>query len=92
MNYVETFKCIRINAPDLYNREDFQAWIKASHSVATWYNPSNPPDEMSDIFVTYDHGDGSDSDMPGWADVAKVVQEKVGQVGFAVVWLTNLES
>ena len=94
---VETYPCIKINVPQWYEREDFQKWlndraagIRTDIRLATWHQ-YDEPGEYSDIFVTYDHDEGSDlEEMPKgcWEDLCRVCKER--GIKHAVLWLTNL--
>jgi len=94
--------CLRINCPELYADDAFAAWLEAGakaeeagkyghfNPVATWHRGEGMG-ESSDVFVTYDHGEGSDSDMPEhcWQKLCETM--KVAGVEYAMLWLTNLE-
>ena len=65
--------------------------------IATWHRPSDgEPTESSDLFVTYDGNgdiaDGSNSDMPGWDDLVKLISREVSPWFSGVVWLINQEN
>jgi len=82
---------IRINAPDFYRDPDFLRWLDhPDRHQATWHNKGTPPGEFSDLFFTYDQGEGSDSDMPGnvWDFLHKELSRQ--GVTFALVWVSNL--
>jgi hypothetical protein len=103
MSEVESLPCLKINCPELFADPEFVAWLNVGASsrgatgspewkpgpVATWHR-GGTPHEYSDTFVTYDGGEGSDSDMPEhcWERLCEVARE-VG-VTYAVLWLTNL--
>lgn len=97
MKFICETPCIEINCQELYAREDFGAWLNtyASKGLATWHT-SGEPGEYSDIFMTYEHGEGSDgpnnqNGMPEecW-DIIDELCRKHG-VGHAVLWLKNLD-
>jgi len=90
---------LKVNAPEFFRRDDFAIWLNnASVSipdpalpsrVATWHYPG-PINEYSDVFVTYDNGEGSNSDMPEdiWQSLCRLC-ESYG-VSDCVIWITNL--
>ncbi len=83
---------LRINAPDWYDRKDFVAWLSDENNlVATWHERGEKPNEFSDVFVTYDDGEGSDSNMPQdiWAQICQFAEEAHFSAG--LVWISNLE-
>lgn len=93
----EQIPCLKINCPELFADPEFAAWVlsgslsQSGNKLATWHSG---PDmhEFSDVFVTYDHGDGSDADyIPEhcWAKLCETA--KAAGVEYAVLWLTNLE-
>jgi len=95
-NDTEVYPCLKLNVPQWYERKDFQKWLNdfvdphEGRRHATWHQ-FGEPGEYSDIFVTYDHGEGSDfEEMPGdcWEDITRVCKEQ--GLEYAVVWLTNL--
>lgn len=71
-----SYRCLRINAPDWFARDDFRLWLAGrlpsphaepgtdppafSARPATWHEDGSPPTEYSDTFVTVDLGDGAD--------------------------------
>jgi hypothetical protein len=94
-----------VYAPELFDRPDFVTWLNRgsgdppnpSDRVATWHRPSDgEPTESSDLFVTYDGNgdiaDGSNSDMPGWDDLVKLISREVSPWFSGVVWLINQEN
>jgi len=81
-----------VDAPELYQQEDFMAWLNRQDAVATWHRPGEPAGEYSDVFVTFDHEEGSDSDMPGW----DVILQALCAQGFTtnwegLLWIRNME-
>ncbi len=81
---------VEVNCPHIFNRDDFRAYLNdPATRVATWHN-GGEPGEFSDVFVTYDQGGGSNSDMPGWDTICKALERE----GFSngVVRLTNIET
>lgn len=91
-NEVKCYPCLQLNVPHWYIREDFQEWLvknTKNKQLATWHH-AEVPNEYSDIFVTYDNGDGSNDDMPIWYwDEICFVCEQRG-LEFALIWLSNL--
>ncbi len=93
----EIYQCLRINVPNWFKQLDFVEWLNNGCNSAhcnrrlwTWHT-GGEPNEFSDICVTYDEGDGSDSDMPPWAwDEICAECEKRG-ITFALVWMSNLD-
>lgn len=89
----EFLPCIKINVPDWFADAEFQKWLAEAVNMpgdlATWHVSSEPPGDSSDIFMTYDYTDGSNSDMPErfWDQLC----ETLGS-GWYVVWLTNLDN
>jgi hypothetical protein len=55
-----------VNAPEIFAREDFRAWLNDSQNqIATWHQRGKPPGEYSDVFVLVDNNyDGDSSNMP----------------------------
>jgi len=89
-NRPNSIPCVEINLPELFEREDFRAYLNdPKNTIATWHRSGEAPDECSDVFVTYDNGDGSNSDMPGWGIVCDMMREN-GHTA-ALVRLTNME-
>lgn len=92
MKLVETVVCLRINCPDLFRDQEFVQWLNSCPALATWHVSGKPPDEMSDVFVTYDGGEGSDFEsMPeaAWDRLCEVC--RAAGVVYAVLWLTNID-
>jgi hypothetical protein len=96
---VERIDCLRLNCPRWFRRPDFQAFL--SHAgqfgegwgLATWHEPGAEPGECSDIFMTFDHGVGSDyhavpEDV--WEEICQAA--KAHGVEYGVIWVTNLET
>lgn len=85
---------VQINAPEFYRDPAFVTWLNDPNKVqATWHSKGTAPNEYSDLFFTYDSGEGSDSDMPGviWNQICAFIQEHFGDNFNALIWLTNLE-
>ena len=103
---------LRINAPDWYQREDWMTWLRNGATgvpdssgldirpVATWYRGSGPPDEYSDVFFTYEEGEGSDSPASVNPSMVNVIPEDIWKaicelaeargLGGCLVWVSNL--
>lgn len=84
--------CLRINVPDLFEDEDFVAWLNHPESIiATWHVKGQKSNDYSDIYVSYDNGEGSDADMPEhcWDLICKICEEEGFRHG--ILHLTNLE-
>lgn len=87
---VEIHRVAKVNMPELFVRDDFRAYLNDSNNrMATWHMNGDEPNEYSDVFVNYDHGEGSHSDMPGW----ELVVAAMDAAGFehGIVQITNLE-
>jgi hypothetical protein len=93
---VPNMPVVRIDAAGWYQRADFIAALE-SGSVATWHTPGHEPGDLSDAFVTYDHGEGSNMCGPPelgclpddiWEDICQQMKE-LG-VEQAILWITNL--
>jgi len=85
---------LRLNAPEFYQDPAFVAWLDdPAETQATWHRKGFPPNEYSDMFFTWDSGEGSNSDMPEhiWDKICDIVTEQYGPSGFCIVWLSNLE-
>jgi hypothetical protein len=87
----ERTHCLRINAPEWYARPDFMAWLNGERR-ATWHERGEGPTEYSDVFITFDAGEGSDYDtlMPEdiWQQIARAATE-LG-VRDCIVWISNV--
>ena len=92
MKFDHVGKVLRLNAPDWYERKDFLYWLNdLSKPTATWHISGEEPGEYSDVFVTFDHGEGSDADsIPEgiWEEIKKVAAEHCFDEG--LVWITNI--
>jgi hypothetical protein len=92
----ETTNCLRINAPQWYQRQDFLDWLNQP-STATWHRKGEPPSEYSDVFVTIDGEEGSDANgvspdsIP--EDIWREIVEAARRLGidYGIVWLSNVE-
>lgn len=57
---------LTVNAPAVFTRPDFMAWLnKRTNRVLSYHPKGEPPDEYSDTVVLVDsHYEGDCSDMP----------------------------
>jgi hypothetical protein len=71
---VEKIPALDINCPELFKDPEFADWLNRGYGgndrtkspcIATWHR-GGAPHEFSDVFTTYDHGDGSDSPSMTW--------------------------
>lgn len=94
--YDARMPCVRIDAAEWYEREDFLAALN-SGSIATWHKPGCVPNELSDAFVTYDHGEGSNMCGPPecgclpddiWEYICGLMKHM--RLEQAVLWIANL--
>ncbi len=99
-----TYTLVQIDAPEIFADPAFQSWFSAAvatREVATWNrDPTIPPDEYSDIFMTMEvtwvfgelAWDGSNSDMP--EHCMRAIAEKMAESGYTngcfLVWLINI--
>ena len=93
---IDIVQCIKINAPEWFQRDDFQAFLnlreESGRTTATWHWQGSEPGEFSDVFFTYDHGEGSDwEEIPQdiWSKICEIVSNM--RIVYAVIWVTNLE-
>jgi hypothetical protein len=90
----EKLPCLRIDCAEWYERPDFRRWLAdgfENGGTATWWRPGQPPHAHADVFMTFDSGGGSDSDvMPEavWAEISRLAAEAGMTSG--VVWLSNV--
>lgn len=88
--------CFRLNVPSLFGDPAFIAWLNTpGKRMATWHGAGEPSGEMSDVFVTYDSGEGSDAfEMPEhcWLRLYEFLKRHGYAIGYCVLWLTNLPS
>lgn len=91
----DQYPTLEIRAAGLFARPDFQEWLnrRTGQGLATWH-VGGAPSEMSDVFVTYDHGDGDESSdnpdgmpEPCWTAICRAV-ERAGAT-HAIVRLIN---
>lgn len=89
-------KCLRLYAPEWYRRPEFLAVLErpaGTWPTATWHKPGTPPDEYSDVFLTFDNQEGSDVfEDPGCQDIWQAICDAAAQIGmtYGVVWISNL--
>jgi hypothetical protein len=91
---VKVIPCVQFNRPDWYQNPDWVRYINAP-GIATWHDPSkHNPTEYSDVFFTYDHGEGSDWGGNGPDSIPdsiwKEICETLGPDAYCLVWVTNL--
>ncbi len=87
---------LRLNRPDWYAREDFRTFLNGitGRQPATWHTKGGPPDDYSDVFVTIDECEGSDTDLipPDiWEEIVKLAEEHWHGPPDGLVWISNLE-
>jgi hypothetical protein len=103
---VETRPCLKINAPEFFDRKDFQEFLnrgvenKDTAPLATWHT-GGTPNQQSDLFVTYNRREGSDA-LPEGGDGSdrnlipqdiwnRICKEMEDRgISFAVLWITNI--
>ena len=85
---------VQINVPEWFARKDFMAWLNNPESgVATWHTLGKPACEGSDVFMTFDHGDGSEFEADGFpADIVQMIKENFVEEGHLLLWLTNFQA
>jgi hypothetical protein len=82
---------VRIDAPELFRDSEFMAWLNDNlDNIATWHQGGDA-NEYSDLFITIDGTEGSNSDMPDhlWDLIVNAVHG-VG-VENALVWIANID-
>ena len=90
--------CLRIDAPEWYRRQDFRDFLNGKRdgqegrSPAMWHRRGEEPDEMSDVFVTFDTGEGSDAEgiIPDdiWEAICAIAEKHGFEDG--IVWISNV--
>jgi hypothetical protein len=89
-NYAEV---VEIGAPEFYRDPEFLKWLNnKNRNQATWHVKGKSVNEFSDLFFTYDGGEGSDSDMPThiWEKIHQELKKR--GLKFCVVWLKSFSS
>jgi hypothetical protein len=90
---------VRINAPGWFRDKAFVRWLNHP-GTATWHTGGSDPTEYSDVFFTFDSGDGSDAPVPGghpsipphiWDRVVHIVELTLGYRSECLVWVSNLD-
>ena len=84
----EAVQSLNISAPAWFARADFVEWLNGKGEFqkgppATWHQ-GGEPGEYSDVFTTYDHGDGPDSeDLPAdiWETISKMAEDNGMEYG-----------
>ena len=102
---VEKRTCIRINAPEFFERDDFREFLSRSLDedtapLATWHT-GGIPDGGSDVFVTYDNGEGSHAYPEGgdevdanlipqyvWDQICEALDQR--DIDHGLLWISNL--
>lgn len=85
--------CLRINAPEWYARADFMAWLNDPEGHrATWHERGQAAGEYSDVFVTFDHCEGSDFDASMPEDIVQAIRAAAADCGVedGIVWISNV--
>ena len=90
MSNIERLDALKLNVPAWFEREDFQEWLNERGKPATWHVKGAEPNDYSDIFMWFEDGEGSDSDMPEkvWDELCALCKTQAFRAG--VIWLTNL--
>lgn len=89
---VEPIRSLRIECPAWFARADFQQYLneyRTTRPIATWHL-GGAPGEMSDVFMTYDEGEGSEFDvLPEdiWEEICQLCTS--AGIAHGVVWLVN---
>jgi hypothetical protein len=95
MRLDHTTLAVVVNAPELFAREDFRAWLANDEPKFTWWREGEPG-EFADVVVLVDPtltGEGSCDSMPGWDAVVEVIRTVTSPgacSGHIHVRLTNL--
>lgn len=87
---------LRVNMPELFENKGFarrlNEYVKgATGGMATWHRPGDPT-EFSDIFVTYDQGEGSNvEDIPArlWKKLGRMAENQ--GLTHTLFWITNFK-
>lgn len=85
---------LKLNLPELFEDQEFVGYLNdADNRIATWHRKGDAPDEYSDIFITYDAGEGSNTDMPErwWDYICSLCEEADIGGAYALLHITNLE-
>lgn len=79
---------LTLSAPEIFEDPAFIEWLNCESTVvATWHTKGQEIGEYADVLVTYDNGDGCNTDMPEhiWKQICEAV-EKAGYGDF-YVWV-----
>lgn len=91
---VERLPTVRLNVPQWFERLDFMAWLNNPlNTIATWHRGTEAND-YSDVFMTYDHGEGSDlgsNDFPEDIEKELIATMDAQGVEYGIIWLSNVE-
>lgn len=91
MKVTETGPYMRVDVPEYFKREDFLRWLN-DPTTATWHKKGGRATQMSDAFVTYDNGEGSDAcGMPEDCWEALCAAARAHGMTYGLIWLTNLK-
>lgn len=99
MQRCEQLAALQINAAEWYERADFLAVLNGGQ-MATWHTPGEPPGDYSDMFMTFDSGEGSNSSMGTaaigglpediWAEITRLCNAH--GLTYGIVRITPLEA
>lgn len=92
-------QCLRLDAPEWYQREDFRVWLhgmadgQQGRRPASWLPTGTPIeiDEWADVFITIDGEEGSDAEsLPAdiWAEIVRLAREH--SISDGIVWISNI--
>lgn len=89
---ITPLQAVRIDTSEWFDRPDFMAWLNDATPghPATWHTPGQPAGGLSDVFVVFDHGEGSDDQsIPEdiWAKICTVCD--LYKVEYGIVWIVN---
>ena len=103
MEINEVYPCMVLSAPEWFERDDFEKYMNGRTEAFDYKNPHRPlhfnaaswgysnqgweAGEFADVFLTYDHDEGSNSDLP--EDIWKAICTAAKENGFefCVVWI-----
>ncbi len=68
---MEIATCVIVNAPEWFQRDDFQAWRRGcvaeqAGGPATWHPEQEGPGDYQDVFITFDRGPNPDPRNGDW--------------------------
>lgn len=95
--------CVVINAPDWFKDPGFLKMINYNgeepdiygrRRAATWHMAGDPPNEYSDVFLTWEEQEGSEAIFLSekmWNEITAAVRSSLpSYTTFCVVWIKNL--